>query len=177
MMKIHLKDYTIWKLDNERKGNQFHAIRIGRQRMTIYDKFTNLKISPEKRYRLRHPDKVKQKDKKWRDKHPEYKRDWRRENPEKVKAIYERYRAILSSLLGSRCIICGKLTKKISYHEIHGKNHPKTREYIYNHLQDFVPLCGKHHIGIHRSAELMNDKKAQALIKALVSNRGEKNGK
>lgn len=54
----------------------------------------------------------------------------------------------LEKVIDNKCVLCGS-TKRLCYHEIHGKQHP-SRKYVLDHYEDFVPLCSGCHIGIHR---------------------------
>jgi hypothetical protein len=64
-----------------------------------------------------------------------------------------RKRRKVRALLGNKCVICNT-TKKIVYHEIHGKPHPykdtaSHYHYIQTHILDFIPMCRKCHRNLH----------------------------
>lgn len=113
---------------------------------------------------------------KWKTKHPNYNRDWNRNNPDKVKVYNSKGIEIKKKLwievrekLGNKCIICGALQsgtkRKLSCHEIHGKPHQCTLStvyYILKHMKDFILLCHSCHRAIHQA-----NKNPEAFLKYL----------
>lgn len=98
----------------------------------------------------------------------EYEKNWAKENPDKIKAISDRYykknrieriksqyerrekfKKIIFSKLGKLCVICGK-SENIHLHEIYGKDHhTKALNYVLEHIEDFTPLCDDCHHALH----------------------------
>lgn len=75
----------------------------------------------------------------------------RLENTRKWKA---KLREELKQELGDKCRICGRRRERYFYHEIHGKNHVRSNpNYILQHKEDFVPLCGLCHRDLHHIAK------------------------
>lgn len=103
----------------------------------------------KKKYREAHKEQRKEYMRKWREKNREqireYNRKWDRKNREKSRKTQH---LILLMVIGDRCAICGS-TKKIHFHEIHGKKHETSFKYYIEHVKDFIPLCTKHHGKIH----------------------------
>lgn len=54
----------------------------------------------------------------------------------------------IRNVLGDKCVFCGS-KENICYHEIYGKKHVTSKQYILEHLEDFVPLCYGCHRGTH----------------------------
>lgn len=70
----------------------------------------------------------------------------------RVLKLWRKRRKKLVELLGNKCVICGKTSKKIHYHEIHGKEHLygySSIKYILEHIEDFVALCITCHSHVH----------------------------
>jgi len=107
--------------------------------------------------------------KKWRRKHRNDE-NYKKHNCEYYKKYREKLRKKIMELIGFKCVIC-ETEKSIEFHEIHGKKHPigfVGLRYTLNHIKDFVPLCTKHHMAVHRSAEIFYDKTAQELVKTIL---------
>lgn len=94
----------------------------------------------------------------------------RRKNPELVKRRKDarlKLRQKVIELLGKSCVLCGS-EYKVDYHEIHGKKHTCWNQYFIDHYKDFVPLCRKHHIALHRLEESKNPELAVKLLITLI---------
>jgi hypothetical protein len=85
-------------------------------------------------------------------KHLDNGHDYYKKNKEKIleqKRLKDiEFKRKLCELVGDKCVICGS-TKRLCYHEIHGKPHP-SRKYVLDHYKDFVALCSGCHVGLHR---------------------------
>lgn len=83
-------------------------------------------------------------------------REWKTKNREKVNKTSKAYRikrrTKVLTLIGKYCVLCGS-TKKLCFHEIHGKKHPfKTTTdltYVENHPKDFRTMCLTCHTDLH----------------------------
>ncbi len=62
---------------------------------------------------------------------------------------YREQRKKALELIGDKCLVCGYSGRKLTFHEIHGKNHDKNMKYLIEHPKDFVPLCYPHHRLLH----------------------------
>jgi hypothetical protein len=78
-------------------------------------------------------------------------------------------KAQIEKILGNKCLVCGNNTRKIHYHEIHGKPHTYNGVYIYayiiKHLEDFIPLCCRCHNVVHYLLNL--GEKREEILKLL----------
>lgn len=91
------------------------------------------------------------------EKYRKYQREWSKKRRKEVEKI-----------IGTQCLICGS-TKKVCFHEIHGKPHPHARyRYVLNHPEDFVPLCFDCHEALHRYVKIKNKKKFEELAKTVT---------
>lgn len=92
---------------------------------------------------------VKESNKQYRNAHKKYWRDYN-------KQYYERTKEELANKLGKKCKICGRTPREnrklFIAHEIHGKPHSQSRNYIMEHLDDFLFVCVYHVIGVFTSA-------------------------
>lgn len=72
------------------------------------------------------------------------------------------------NIIGNKCKIC-RTTKNIRFHEIHGKEHEHSYNYVLNHSKDFVPLCQKCHSILHYVliAQKMSKPRQNRLIKLI----------
>lgn len=94
----------------------------------------------------------------------------RRQNPDIVKNEKKhrlKLRQKVIELLGKSCALCGS-EYKVDYHEIHGKRHTRWNQYFIDHYKDFVPLCRKHHLALHRLADSENLNLTERLLKLLI---------
>lgn len=68
----------------------------------------------------------------------------------------EKWRLRAQKKLGSKCILCDykpeEGQKRVSFHQIFGESHQLgtgVYKYIVEHIEDFVPLCARHHRMLH----------------------------
>ena len=78
------------------------------------------------------------------------------------------------SILGIKCSICEKSTKKILFHEIHFKKHQINYPFILKHLEDFIPICYKCHLVLH-GLKLLSPKQRDNLVIALEKSKSKRN--
>lgn len=92
----------------------------------------------------------------------------RKRNIETQRKARIKKRTALITILGNRCILCNRELDEtnIIIHEIHGKPHPNSFEYISTHKEDFCIICRPHHAMIHR---FKNDEKIDILIQLLIT--------
>jgi len=67
----------------------------------------------------------------------------RRKKMQRIKAL---------KLIGNKCIVCNT-TKNILFHEVYGKLHTVTYDYILKNYKDFVSMCKYHHQTLHTFAK------------------------
>lgn len=106
------------------------------------------------KYRHEHPDKVKQYNQSYAKKHSDIKKQI-------TKLWYAKteqgQRNKIAQIFTLTCTICGGTDKRsklgVSFHEVNGKphirNHSYKLKYILDHVEDFRPVCPRHHKKVH----------------------------
>ena len=61
-----------------------------------------------------------------------------------------RTKELLLNEIGKKCLICGRIPKRLIFHEIYFLKHPIKQSYIITHKEDFVTLCPYCHNSLHR---------------------------
>jgi predicted HNH restriction endonuclease len=96
---------------------------------------------------------------------------------EKQKRLLSQRKSELAEVLGNFCVLCGS-KNHIHYHEIHGNSHyshtltRKEVNYRLKHKDDFVCLCRRCHLNLHRVARFFEDTNTEllsSLLKSLIS--------
>jgi hypothetical protein len=80
----------------------------------------------------------------------------RKEHPELYYQIHkeeilkkkQQLKLLAETLVGRECCVCGKKVT-LCFHEIHGKPHTASFQYIIKHHKDFIRLCRCCHITLH----------------------------
>lgn len=96
-------------------------------------------------YNKKYPEKCRERERRYRVKHrKEY-------NERKTKQIKRKWKEVMD-ILGDKCMVCGRgnVNRRVSFHEVHGREHKENPWYIFKHIGDFVPLCRFCHKALHR---------------------------
>jgi len=72
-------------------------------------------------------------------------------------------------ILGTECKLCDS-RKNLVYHEVHGKRHPINYHYILSNKKDFVCLCVRCHLFIHKVGLIPKRVESIELINLLPKN-------
>ena len=124
-----------------------------------------------RRYRENHPNYTKNYYKTHKNDVKRRNENWRKLNQEKVNQIAvksrRKSRLMVKKILGVKCSICGKIcnSRNINYHEINGKSHPLTPNYILVHIKDFLPLCIRCHNTIHYLKKILKKVDIKTILK------------
>ena len=76
-----------------------------------------------------------------------------------------KYQTQIKKVLGNKCVVC-QTEQTLLFHEVNGNSHDlntKNRlySYILSHLNDFVPICRKHHLLLHHLARSLKSASEQ----------------
>jgi hypothetical protein len=111
---------------------------------TIQDQYTNLPLTNDRKYKLRHPEQHRKRKTKYRLAHPKQQIEYDKEQ-----------RLMLLMLIGDTCIFCGS-NKDIQFHEIYNKRHITNHHYYMTHIKDFISCCQSCHQIYHRNKYVAN---------------------
>lgn len=117
-----------------------------KHRRQYYHKKKERILEQQARYREENREKIRAKQREYYQKNIEtrtaHSRKWKQE-----------LRELLMEELGRKCVICGKTPSDptaLFFHEIHGHPHDcRTLKYVYEHKEDFVPMCMVCHRTLH----------------------------
>jgi predicted HNH restriction endonuclease len=118
-------------------------------------------------FKRKHPNYNKEQYRKHKAKKTEYARSHKAEHKILVKRREGELMEIIRAKIGSKCFVCN-ISEKIHYHEIHGKRHRDDKQYIANHVKDFIPLCCYCHHLVHKIARRnLSIKKIARIVKRI----------
>lgn len=161
----------MWTKENQREANRKY-----------YRKHRKKRLKKMRAWQIKNPEKQRVYNKKYREKYPErikaqYKKNYQKRKKHQKKYDKNRYEERLKKLeelLGNKCVVCGYKESKnfkrrrLYFHEIHGKKHSNSRQYIIEHYEDFVVICHSCHKAVHNISKLkVNLKKFLELVKII----------